>query len=262
MSAPKDSNPKDVAGSARIDMTLISAVACAEEALAMEEGGTKYGYYNYTAVGVKTRVYIAAALRHLWKYLMGEDRDPKTGVHHLGSVRACAGIILEAESRKKLTDDRPPANPAASSWLDNMEARVKHVRDTFKGFRPQHFTRDQLDGTGKQIHSAYREKMHNAYRGGTPDVWYSGPGGDLWVEYKWSTSKKGVLVPALSSLQRDWLTKRKLEGRNVAVVVGSPTGATILEEPDHWTSGSRARWGDTEVVDYIEVTCLIRVGPK
>lgn len=150
----KDSNPKDVAGSARIDMTLLSAMALAEESLAMEEGGSKYGYYNYTVVGVKTRVYVAAAFRHLWKYLMGEDRDPKTGVHHLGSVRACAGIILEAESRNKLTDDRPPANPAASSWLDNMEARVKQVRDTFKEFRPRHFTRDQLDGTGKQIHSA------------------------------------------------------------------------------------------------------------
>lgn len=172
--AAKDSNPKDVAGSARIDMTLISAVACAEEALAMEEGGAKYGYYNYTVAGVKTRVYIAAAFRHLWKYLMGEDRDPKTGVHHLGNVRACAGIILEAESRKKLTDDRPPANPAASSWLDDMEARVKHVRDTFKGFRPRHFTRDQIDGTGKQIHSAGAQEAGQARVSGEDAQRFSG----------------------------------------------------------------------------------------
>jgi hypothetical protein len=30
----------------------------------------------------------------------------------------------------------------------------------------------------------YREKMANPYRGGTPDVWYSGYKSDLWVEYK------------------------------------------------------------------------------
>lgn len=72
----------------------------------------------------------------------------------------------------------------------------------------------------------YREKMHNAYRGGTPDVWYSGPRGDLWVEYKWATGKK-LKAPALSSLQLDWITKRRAEGRNVAVIVGTPRGAFL-----------------------------------
>jgi len=145
----KDSNPKDVAGSARIDFTLISPFAMAEETLALEEGGSKYGYYNYQVVGVKNRVYIAAIFRHAFKYLMGEERDPKTGVHHLGSIRACAGIIIDAKARGKLIDNRPPSHKGASSLLDSMEARVRQVRDVFATFNPRHFTiEDTQDGNG------------------------------------------------------------------------------------------------------------------
>ena len=36
----------------------------------------------------------------------------------------------------------------------------------------------------------HHEKMHNAYRGGTADCWYSGQKDDLWVEYKFITVPK------------------------------------------------------------------------
>ena len=75
----------------------------------------------------------------------------------------------------------------------------------------------------------YYEKMNNVYRGGTPDVWYSGTLDDLWVEYKWipKLPVRGVvdLLDLLSPLQAKWLGDRMLEGRNVAIVVGSPKGS-------------------------------------
>jgi hypothetical protein len=85
----------------------------------------------------------------------------------------------------------------------------------------------------------HKEKMSNPYRGGTADYWYSGNKGDLWVEYKWLpkaprstfslvTGKK----PALSALQQKWLRERGDEGRNVAVIVGCPTGTIILRNRD------------------------------
>lgn len=146
-------NPKDMAGAARIDLTLIHVVALCEEALAMTEGMEKYGAYNYTAAKVKARVYVGAALRHLFKWLMGEERDPKTGVHHLGSVRACAGILLAAEAHGTLIDDRPPSLTGASDQVDAMEARVKALRELYKEFHPKHFTRDTQNGTGKSLHT-------------------------------------------------------------------------------------------------------------
>lgn len=80
--------------------------------------------------------------------------------------------------------------------------------------------------------------MHNPYRGGTADVWYSGKR-DAWIEYKWINSlpKKGVLVPDLSGLQKHWLGSRFIEGRNVFVVVGCPSGAVVFSNPAEWNDG-------------------------
>ena len=76
----------------------------------------------------------------------------------------------------------------------------------------------------------HREKMNNPYRGGTPDFFYSGNKADKWVEYKWlPRTPRSSFVPALSSLQIKWLRERHGEGRNVAVIVGSPTGVMILK---------------------------------
>jgi len=79
----------------------------------------------------------------------------------------------------------------------------------------------------------HREKMHNIYRGGTADVWYSGKLDDLWVEYKWLAAlpKKApvCLDKLLSPLQQQWLTGRHEEGRNIVVILGTPEGAWVFE---------------------------------
>jgi len=62
--------------------------------------------------------------------------------------------------------------------------------------------------------------MSNPYTGGIPDCWYSGNTGDLWVEYKWGSN-------SLSALQKDWIQKRRAEGRRVWVVTGNKLGGTV-----------------------------------
>ena len=135
----KPSNPKDILGSTRVPMGIVSDIAMAEEALALTEGLLKYGKHNYTIVGVRSSVYIDAISRHLAKYKSGEDRAQDTGVHHLGSVRACSGIILECAARGILQDDRPPSNMELSKQIDDLEQRVKHLRDMFKDKSPKHY---------------------------------------------------------------------------------------------------------------------------
>ena len=106
----------------------------------------------------------------------------------------------------------------------------------------------------------YREKMHNPYRGGTPDKWYSGPRGDLWIEWKWvpSMSRKGRLIPKLSPLQMKWLIGRYTEGRNVAVVVGCPEGCIGLRLPSQWINGVYVINWETKqyIAHWIEGYCL------
>lgn len=119
----------------------------------------------------------------------------------------------------------------------------------------------------KRVHSKFPErkmphfeKMHNMYRGGTWDVWYSGKDGDLWVEYKvvkaWP--KNGPVVPALTSLQLEWGHHRAKEGRNMMVVVGGPGGAVIFKNRS-WEEGLPIVLEDIEDV---ATEIALQVGPK
>lgn len=76
----------------------------------------------------------------------------------------------------------------------------------------------------------YRMKTHNPYLGGIPDIFYSGTKTDLWVEYKFipKITPAQCRSPNLSALQLDWINGRHEEGRNVAVIVGSPTGGVLM----------------------------------
>lgn len=84
----------------------------------------------------------------------------------------------------------------------------------------------------------YRMKNHNEYVGGVPDVWYSGPISDLWIEYKFLVVPKrsttmidlvGGKTPMISALQQRWLIDRHAEGRKVCVVVGCKEGGVWLD---------------------------------
>jgi Domain of unknown function (DUF5664) len=136
----KPSNPKDALGANRAPLAMVSDLAEAEESLAMLEGALKYGAYNYRGIGVRVSVYLDAAMRHIRRFKNGEDRDPKTGVHHLGYARACLGIIFESIAMGNLVDDRPPRCQGAIDAIDAMEERIKHLKSVFADYHPKHYT--------------------------------------------------------------------------------------------------------------------------
>lgn len=80
----------------------------------------------------------------------------------------------------------------------------------------------------------YILKMHNPYNSGIADVWYSGNVGDLWVEYKYLPiiPDRADIKPDLLTLQTKWITERHREGRNVAVIVGTPKGGVLLRDEE------------------------------
>jgi hypothetical protein len=99
----------------------------------------------------------------------------------------------------------------------------------------------------------YKWKINARFVRGVPDAWYSGPGGDLWVEYKYlSRTPAHAFTPQLSAHQAKWLRERHNEGRQVAVVVGCPQGSVVLTDrewerqvavPDTWnTARGVAKW--------------------
>lgn len=139
MTDTKHTNPKDRIGSTKLPLDLLSGIAKVEWCLAQLEGALKYGTWNWRHAGVRVSIYVAAIERHLEKYKNGEDRDPETGVHHLGNVMAGAAILLDAGALRKLTDDRPPMGPAAT-LIDAAQEDVLHLQRLYGDVQPRNYT--------------------------------------------------------------------------------------------------------------------------
>ena len=105
----------------------------------------------------------------------------------------------------------------------------------------------------------YFMKNNNIYTAGIWDVWYSGMGADLWVEYKWIALPKRdttMIDIALSDLQEDWGAERMNEGRNLAVIVGCKEGGVLFRDHE-WENPISVRdfrkriWSRPELANWI-----------
>ena len=76
----------------------------------------------------------------------------------------------------------------------------------------------------------YRQSMYTPYSGGTPDMYYEGPKGCLWVEYKFLTSLPATIdvKKILSPLQNKWLQRANKNGIRCVVLIGYKKGGTWL----------------------------------
>jgi len=100
-------NPKDLLGVKKPSISKIPPIALLHESLAMMDGGGKYGPFNWRANKVVASIYVDAMFRHLLAWYEGEETAEDSGCHHLGHLRACAAILLDAQETGNLIDDRP-----------------------------------------------------------------------------------------------------------------------------------------------------------
>lgn len=118
----------------------------------------------------------------------------------------------------------------------------------------------------KKIHrrlsrEVYREKMANPYRGGTPDVYYEGPQGVLWVEYKYWQTVKRIFKPkdVVSPLQWLWIQRAHDNNVNIVTIVGYRDGGVIIYPNDDVVLGSQFKnrlQPTADLISWIEVQTL------
>jgi hypothetical protein len=113
----------------------------------------------------------------------------------------------------------------------------------------------------------YKQAMGLTSTNGTPDYYYEGLRGELWVEYKWypeepqeinlcDTKKK----THLSMLQQNWLRRANTNCVDVAVVAGYPKGCVVLLDSnwqDQNTTSERFliedhKWTELEWAGYLD----------
>lgn len=121
----KPSNPKEAFGSLKVDTTVVPTPSIMWEALAMMDGGGKYGPHNYREMGVKISTYLAALDRHIKAFVEGEDVASDSNIYHLGHAKACIGIIIDGLVMGNIVDDRPPKLP--EGWLDSINEMAAKI---------------------------------------------------------------------------------------------------------------------------------------
>lgn len=102
-----DNNPKTLVGATKVPLHLVPPSAKHYLALALEDGGRKYGPYNWRDSAISVSTYKSALERHMDAFWDGEDLASDSGVHHVAHAMACCALILDALSVDKLVDDRP-----------------------------------------------------------------------------------------------------------------------------------------------------------
>lgn len=91
------------------DMSLLSAEGLLQVAAVMTYGKKKYSAHNWRG-GLSWSRLLSAALRHIFSFIGGEDKDPETGLSHLAHASCCLLMLLEFEKTHKKLDDRHKAS--------------------------------------------------------------------------------------------------------------------------------------------------------
>ena len=84
-------------------MDLLDPYAIEQLSHVLTFGAQKYAAHNWRKGLSKCRL-IAAALRHLFAYLGGQDRDDESGLSHVAHAMCCCMFLLGLEHRDDLDD--------------------------------------------------------------------------------------------------------------------------------------------------------------
>lgn len=90
----------------KLPLDLLPFDAIEEVARVMDFGAQKYARRNWEG-GMSWGRLFAAALRHLFSFWRGQDRDPETGLSHLAHATTCCLFLLAYSLRGAGADDRP-----------------------------------------------------------------------------------------------------------------------------------------------------------
>ena len=134
-------NPKDLIGSTKLPLSMAPATAITQMVLALLDGASKYGKYNWRATPVRASIYVDAALRHVAKYHEGEEYDPDSGISHLGHALASLAILVDASVVGTLVDDRAYNGLRSAEYVTAAKGMVGVIQGSHASHEaPYHYT--------------------------------------------------------------------------------------------------------------------------
>ena len=115
------------------NLALIPKEAMWHMGQALAYGASKYGADNFKE-GMQIRRSLAAALRHIYQFLDGENIDAESGCNHLGNAMASLAMACYTLENRPEFDDRYVKPKPASTFPSNAESGIDLndiVRDNY-----------------------------------------------------------------------------------------------------------------------------------
>lgn len=91
--------------SSKVPLDLLPFDGLTQIGQVLQFGASKYAAHNWRKGMAWSRL-LAAALRHIFAWAMGQDKDPETGLSHLAHAGCCICFLLEYQSQGIGQDDR------------------------------------------------------------------------------------------------------------------------------------------------------------
>lgn len=91
--------------SGKLPLELLPFEALEEVGKVLKFGAEKYDAHNWRKGFIWSRL-IGAALRHVFSFAKGEDKDPETGLSHLAHACCCILFLLSFTLTNNGNDDR------------------------------------------------------------------------------------------------------------------------------------------------------------
>ena len=167
---------------------LIPFDALEEVARVYGVGARKYSDDNWLG-GYRWRLSLGALMRHVARFMVGEDLDPETGCHHLAHAAWHCLTIMTFHMRGLGTDDRRPPvgmRPVAPTMTAPMMPDYELIVDPLEGIKVVSLEDEDLDEpipfaltTPKLRISDTVEHIADKDRGIVMDL--DNPLGDEWV---------------------------------------------------------------------------------
>jgi hypothetical protein len=115
---------KEIAGKPQLALVPYLAVSGIAEVFDWASR-VKYKRWNWT-LGMPISVSLSAALRHVWKFLSGEENDHESGLPHLAHALTMITIaFVNYTERRALVDDRRCAYSDEDLKMTPREIRQK-----------------------------------------------------------------------------------------------------------------------------------------
>jgi len=117
----KSGGAKQTAGKLPLELTPWLSVM--EMVRVLEFGAQKYDAWNWSK-GLKYMSCIASTMRHLLKFMAGEDLDEESGLSHIAHAMCNCAFLLHFVRMGGGTDDRPKALHGMMSALSVPDAKL------------------------------------------------------------------------------------------------------------------------------------------